>query len=119
MIPRRQSIHGSGKAAVRAFGTEAVFSELSYSYPLKLVSPTIASHAAVAITYVLSYGGGLISGDRIDMRVEVNERAMLVMLTQVRSGTRNWLENPKDDGVDFFVSFLGVHQSLPSSTSYW
>ncbi|EJU02362.1 UreD-domain-containing protein [Dacryopinax primogenitus] len=64
--------------------TSASFSELSYSYPLKLLSPP--SHAdapgPVRIVYVLSYGGGLVGGDKIELDVEVQEGARLVLLTQ-------------------------------------
>lgn len=81
--PRRKSIHGTGRAVLRAFGRDAVFSELSYTYPLKLVSPKIADAKPVAIAYILSYGGGLISGDEIDITFEVAAGAVLLLLTQV------------------------------------
>ncbi|KAG8873948.1 hypothetical protein FRB97_006336 [Tulasnella sp. 331] len=83
MIPRRQSIHGSGRAVLKAFGRDASFSELSFTYPLKLISPKITTYdVPIAIVYILSYGGGLISGDRIDLEIDVEEKAVLLVLTQ-------------------------------------
>jgi hypothetical protein len=64
--------YGSGKAHVHAFGPHAHFSELSYTYPLKLLSPDIpfAGDGAVpvGVAYMISYGGGLVSGDRSEVR---------------------------------------------------
>ncbi|KAG8984129.1 hypothetical protein FRB94_008196 [Tulasnella sp. JGI-2019a] len=85
MIPKRLPIHGNGRAVLKAFGREATFSELSFSYPLKLVSPKISSGDAatpVAIVYILSYGGGLVSGDRIDLDMDIGENSSLLVLTQ-------------------------------------
>lgn len=75
---------GKGHIQVRSDGHEAVLSKLSYSYPLKLLSPRL-SHPNVAVVYVLTYGGGLVGGDRIDLEVGVNDRTSLVLLTQVSS----------------------------------
>ncbi|KAG8704808.1 hypothetical protein FRC09_003315 [Ceratobasidium sp. 395] len=72
-IPHRKAQHGTGKAHIHTFGNQTHFNELSYTYPLKLLSPSIPSHGEIptAIAYVLSYGGGL-----------VEEGAGLVFLTQ-------------------------------------
>jgi len=76
---------GKGKIVVRAFGREAVFEEISYSYPLKLLSPKVTAKGTLpaAIAYALSYGGGLVAGDRVDLDVDVGEGAVLILLTQV------------------------------------
>lgn len=74
---------GSGRIVLRKHGTEAAFSELSYVYPLKLLSPRLSPENASAV-YVVSYGGGLVGGDRIQLSVVVDEGAALVILTQVR-----------------------------------
>ena len=80
-----RQLHGQGKAILHAFGKETRFSELSYTYPLKLLSPRLPSNGThpVSIAYILSYGGGLVPGDRIDLEVEVGPGAALVLLTQV------------------------------------
>ncbi|KAG9128452.1 hypothetical protein FRC07_011209 [Ceratobasidium sp. 392] len=84
LTPHRKAQHGTGKAHIHVFGTQPHFNELSYTYPLKLLSPSLPCHREIpsAIAYVLSYGGGLVSGDRIDLSVEVEQGAGLVFLTQ-------------------------------------
>lgn len=73
---------GSGRIALRAQGRTVAFSELSAAYPLKLLSPrTIQDKVAVA--YVLTYGGGLVGGDQLKLRVDVEDEAVLVLLSQV------------------------------------
>ncbi|GJE85745.1 urease accessory protein UreD [Phanerochaete sordida] len=72
---------GKGRIHVRSDGNEAVLSELSYSYPLKLLSPRLAP-SNVAIVYCLTYGGGLVHGDGVDLEVDVKDRTSLVLLTQ-------------------------------------
>ncbi|KAF8525187.1 UreD-domain-containing protein [Hysterangium stoloniferum] len=75
---------GKGKAVVRAYGKQSAFSELSYAYPLKLLSPRLqstGSHPA-SVAYVLSYGGGLVPGDKIDLEADVGDGAALMLLTQ-------------------------------------
>lgn len=86
ILPARAAAHGKGRAVLRSCASEAIFSELSYRYPLKMLSPQ--THAtpngvALGIAYVLSYGGGLLSGDEIDLEVEVGSNAALMLLTQV------------------------------------
>jgi urease accessory protein len=59
------------------------FVELSCTYPLKLLSPK-SKEDPVAIAYVLSYGGGLVGGDEVELEVAVREGASLMLLSQVR-----------------------------------
>ena len=73
---------GKGRIEVRSDGSEAVLSELSYSYPLKLFSPRL-SLPEIAVVYVLTYGGGLVAGDVVDLRVNIKDGRSLVLLTQV------------------------------------
>ena len=77
---------GKGRVEVRSDGSEAVLSELSYSYPLKLLSPRL-SLPSVSVVYVLTYGGGLVAGDSVDLKASVKDGMSLVLLTQV--GLRN------------------------------
>ncbi|KAH9937167.1 UreD-domain-containing protein [Fomitopsis serialis] len=72
---------GTGRIVLRKHGSEATFSELSYVYPLKLLSPRLSPRDASAV-YVVTYGGGLVGGDRVQLSVIVDEGAALVMLTQ-------------------------------------
>jgi urease accessory protein len=83
-IPQIES--GSGRIVVRSHGSAAVFSELSSTYPLKLLSPRIDLQS-VAVVYLLTYGGGLVGGDRVNISVDIGPSAALVVLSQVRSFT--------------------------------
>ena len=59
------------------------FAQLSCTYPLKLLSPR-SKEDSVAIVYVLSYGGGLVGGDEVELEVGVREGASLMLLSQVQ-----------------------------------
>ena len=80
---------GSGRIKLALHGRHAVFAQLSYCYPLKLLSPHVSA-PSVAIAYILTYGGGLVSGDRIGLQVEVASGASLLLLTQVRPVFRSF-----------------------------
>lgn len=75
---------GGGRIVTHSCGSEVVFSELSSTYPLKLLSPRIAQ-GGVALVYILSYGGGLVGGDRVNLTVDVGSGTVLVLLSQVCS----------------------------------
>ncbi|KAI8980703.1 UreD-domain-containing protein [Trametes punicea] len=72
---------GHGRVVVRNDGFQNVFSELSAAYPLKLLSPSLPS-SNLSIVYMLSYGGGLVGGDRMQMTAEVLDGARLALLSQ-------------------------------------
>lgn len=75
---------GVGRIVLRSDGSSVTFSELSSSYPLKLLSP----HAAlpnVALLYIMSYGGGLVGGDCIQLSMDLHQGCILVALTQAYS----------------------------------
>ncbi|KAL1737109.1 UreD urease accessory protein-domain-containing protein [Schizophyllum commune] len=85
---------GTGRICLSLLDSSAVFSELSATYPLKLLSPR-TSPPNVAVVYILSYGGGLVGGDRVSLSVAVERGAVLVLLSQgstkvfkVRPGVR-------------------------------
>ncbi|EPQ60545.1 UreD-domain-containing protein [Gloeophyllum trabeum ATCC 11539] len=77
---------GVGRIVLRLHGSSAVFSELSSTYPLKLLSPRIEQDG-VAVVYNMSYGGGLVGGDRIQLSVDIGSGASLVVLTQASRGS--------------------------------
>ena len=62
----------------------ARFATSRASYPLKLLSPAPlpSQPPNLATCYTLAYGGGLVAGDVISLRVELDEGCGLVMLTQ-------------------------------------
>jgi len=72
---------GGGRIVAQSYGFEIVFPELSSTYPLKLLSPRIYQDG-VALVYILSYGGGLVGGDRVNLSVDVGSGFVLVLLSQ-------------------------------------
>lgn len=81
-----ESVPGRGRVVLDVSGSDAMFSSLAYSYPLKLLSPR-CTHPHVGVAYLLSYGGGLVGGDEIIVDVHVRRGAHLVLLTQVGWGS--------------------------------
>jgi urease accessory protein len=65
---------------------------LSYQYPLKLVAPdplpppssdsTVDSPRLVHTVFLLTYGGGIVAGDSINLDICLNSRTRLILLTQ-------------------------------------
>ncbi|KAF2398809.1 urease accessory protein UreD [Trichodelitschia bisporula] len=68
--------------------TTPVLQTLSYQYPLKLIAPdpstlrTDAGAHLVHTVFLLTYGGGLVAGDTIDLRIKLSHPSRLVLLTQ-------------------------------------
>ena len=61
--------------------------QVSYQYPLKLISPSTPhvlddGSLLVHTVYLLSYGGGLVAGDAINLKVILEANTRLVLLTQ-------------------------------------
>lgn len=76
---------GVGRIAVHNQAHQGhVFSELSCTYPLKLLSPKTAQDR-LAIVYMLTYGGGLVGGDSISLFVDIGPGSTLILLSQVIS----------------------------------
>ena len=97
---------GEGRVAVElsSSGQRAVLSDLAFSYPLKLMPPKISGGDSelanrLVCLYMLTYGmldasvthqamlifatgGGLVSGDSIDLAIKLAESTNLVLLTQ-------------------------------------
>lgn len=62
-----------------------VLQTFSYQYPLKLVAPQ--PHRAeddkhVTVAFLLTYGGGLVGGDQINLKIELHDATRLCLLTQ-------------------------------------
>lgn len=60
---------------------------VNYQYPLKLVSPAplraeSEPHHLIHTVYLLTYGGGLVAGDCIDLHVILDSATRLILLTQ-------------------------------------
>ncbi|KAI9069853.1 UreD-domain-containing protein [Trametes sanguinea] len=72
---------GHGRIVVQNDGYSNHFTELSSSYPLKLVSAGTPPRN-VSMVYALPYGGGLAGGDHVETTVEVHDGARLAMFSQ-------------------------------------
>ncbi|KAL9936678.1 hypothetical protein V8E36_004746 [Tilletia maclaganii] len=94
---RTTSFQGRGLAVLRsdsslARSPRAIFSHLEFAFPLKLIHPRTSSHNAnaqiqpasnaVAALYIVSYGGGLVSGDQVELDIDVGSACTLLTLTQ-------------------------------------
>jgi urease accessory protein len=73
---------GSGRIVLSSYGSNVAFSELSSTYPLKLLAPR-TTQGRVAVVYLLTYGGGLVGGDLVNLSTEVGSNSVLVVLSQV------------------------------------
>ncbi|KAJ2893638.1 hypothetical protein IWW38_002807, partial [Coemansia aciculifera] len=82
---------------------------VSSAYPLKLISPH-AGHAKTpanlypAVSYLLSYGGGIVHGDRIHVDMRVGSQCALVVLTQ--GSTKVFRKNMENDQEQTFQTIV-------------
>ena len=73
---------GKGHIVVRRYGIDQqVLSTLSYQYPLKLISPRGLGQPCLSV-FIMSYGGGLVGGDQIDLSITIEKESKLSLLTQ-------------------------------------
>lgn len=76
-----------------------VLTVFEYQYPLKLIAPdphNSLSGNPVALVFLLTYGGGLVAGDKIDLSIDIAERARLALVTQ---GSTKIFKTPSRDVV--------------------
>lgn len=82
--------HGSIELAVLPPHTP-VLRNVSYQYPLKLIAPDplpppesapVGSPDLIHTVFLLTYGGGIVAGDAIDLSVSLEAGTRLVLLTQ-------------------------------------
>ena len=85
---------GGGRIVLSSFGSIVSFQELSSTYPLKLLAPRIPQ-GHVAVVYLLTYGGGLVGGDLVNLSTDVGSHSILVVLSQVGFLVR--IYGPSDD----------------------
>ena len=67
--------------------SKQVLTALTYQYPLKLIAPDPhrspnQGQDPVTIVFLLTYGGGLVGGDKINLRIHLREHTRLALLTQ-------------------------------------
>lgn len=96
-FPKTSSSPGDGKIVAKLLpaggtGLEAI----TYQYPLKLISPSSHSDLKSVLVFLLSYGGGLVGGDAVNLSIEVHPGARLSLVTQ---GHTKIFKSPKPDVV--------------------
>lgn len=99
---------GQGRIHCSAYGDKAIFQSLSAKYPLKFLSPQ-AHRDRVAIAYMLTYGGGMLSDDNIVVDIDVDSNAALVLLTQ---GFTKVYKSKKQHRSSTAAAGQGAHQTL-------
>ncbi|KAK0735525.1 UreD urease accessory protein-domain-containing protein [Apiosordaria backusii] len=82
-FPTSSSVAGEGhlRAKLLPHGNSGLES-FKYQYPLKLISPSRPSETQSVLVFLLSYGGGLVGGDHVKLKVDVQPKAKLTMVTQ-------------------------------------
>ena len=82
-FPKSASSAGNGKILVNLQPNGASgLANMTYQYPLKLISPSASTEATSALVFLLSYGGGLVGGDCVSLQVDIQQSAKLSLVTQ-------------------------------------
>ncbi|KAI8886434.1 UreD-domain-containing protein [Backusella circina FSU 941] len=88
---------GKGILVCRCYGNRTKFERIHAQYPLKFI-PTTGHADRLGVVYMLSYGGGVISGDKFDVDIRLEQDSILLLMTQGNTkifkdklGQRLWL----------------------------
>ncbi|KAI8625317.1 UreD-domain-containing protein [Xylariaceae sp. FL1651] len=82
-FPKSSSSPGEGRIVVKLLPNHiSALENITYQYPLKLISPFPKDDQASVLVFLLSYGGGLVGGDQVNLSIEVQPNAKLSMVTQ-------------------------------------
>ncbi|KAF4119600.1 urease accessory protein [Geosmithia morbida] len=82
-FPPSSSSPGDGRIVVEPLPAGGSgLQTMSYQYPLKLISPNPSGEHKSVLVFLLSYGGGLVSGDSVDLSITVKEGSKLSLVTQ-------------------------------------
>ncbi|KAJ4164389.1 hypothetical protein LMH87_006065 [Akanthomyces muscarius] len=73
---------GQAVIAVQATAAGSGIRELSSAYPVKVISPRSSHDRRAVLAFLLSYGGGVVPGDKVALRVHVDRGCRLGLLTQ-------------------------------------
>jgi len=82
-FPPSSSAPGEGNLVVQLqpHGISAL-STIAFQYPLKLISPSPAAGQKSVLVFLLTYGGGLVGGDQVNLSIEVKKKSKLSIVTQ-------------------------------------
>ncbi|KAF4988606.1 hypothetical protein FGRMN_9667 [Fusarium graminum] len=82
-FPPSSSAPGDGRIVVGLLPAgESGLEAMTYQYPLKLISPAPSANQISTLVFLLSYGGGLVAGDSVNLAVHVKPQAKLSIATQ-------------------------------------
>lgn len=82
-FPKSSSLAGEGRIVAKLSPNDiSTLESITYQYPLKLISPAIISEQNSVLVFLLSYGGGLVGGDQINLSIDVQPKARLSIVTQ-------------------------------------
>lgn len=96
-FPASSSAPGDGRIVVKLLPAGGSGIEnLTYQYPLKLISPSPSVNQKSTLVFLLSYGGGLVGGDQVNLSIAVHEGARLSLVTQ---GHTKIFKSPSPDVV--------------------
>ncbi|KAI0377984.1 UreD-domain-containing protein [Hypomontagnella monticulosa] len=82
-FPKSSSLPGEGRIVVKPLPNNiSALESITYQYPLKLISPASTTEQGSVLIFLLSYGGGLVGGDKINLSIDVQPRGKLSIVTQ-------------------------------------
>ncbi|KAI2623124.1 UreD-domain-containing protein [Hypoxylon sp. NC1633] len=82
-FPQSSSLSGEGRIVVKLAPNDvSALESITYQYPLKLISPAPVAQQGSVLVFLLSYGGGLVGGDQINLSIDIQARAKLSIVTQ-------------------------------------
>ncbi|CZT40085.1 related to urease accessory protein UreD [Rhynchosporium secalis] len=82
-FPPSLSFPGEGHLVVQLLPQKiSGLSTISFQYPLKLISPSPSASQKSVLVFLLTYGGGLVGGDQVNLTIEVKPHARLSIVTQ-------------------------------------
>lgn len=111
---------GKGILVCHCYNDRTKFERIHAQYPLKFV-PTTGHAERLAVVYMMSYGGGVISGDKFNIDMRIEENALLLLMTQGntkifkdRVHQRLWLASLNEERQPS-IKFSNLIPSLPTS----
>jgi urease accessory protein len=82
-FPPSSSAPGEGHLIVQLLPHAiSALSKITFQYPLKLISPSPRAGQKSVLVFFLTYGGGLVGGDQVNLTIDVKANAKLSIVTQ-------------------------------------
>lgn len=82
-FPTSSSAPGEGTLVVDLMPQKiSGLSTMTFQYPLKLISPSPTSYQKSVLVFLLTYGGGLVGGDQVNLKIHIKRTSKLSIVTQ-------------------------------------